>query len=88
MFSAGLIRPLYRQCTKEGTGNDKQGKGTGNRTLCPSRNFSQAIKLNAIQCVLSIMQFSKANLLSMNVLEEQELQYYRLQTGANLHNDL
>ena len=41
---ARLIRLLYRQCTKEGTGNDKQGKDAGNRTLCPSRNFSQAIK--------------------------------------------
>ena len=28
---------------KKGTGNDKQGKDTGNRTLCPYRNFSQAI---------------------------------------------
>ena len=29
---------------KKGTGNDKQGKDAGNRTLCPHRNFSQAIK--------------------------------------------
>ena len=29
---------------KKGTGNDKQGKDAGNRTLCPYRNFSQAIK--------------------------------------------
>ena len=28
---------------KKGTGNDKQGKDAGNRTLCPYRNFSQAI---------------------------------------------
>ena len=28
---------------KKGAGNDKQGKDTGNRTLCPYRNFSQAI---------------------------------------------
>ena len=28
---------------KKGTGNDKQGKEAGNRTLCPYRNFSQAI---------------------------------------------
>ena len=34
------------------------------------------------------MQFSKANLLSMYVLWEQELQDYKLQTGTNLHNDL
>ena len=29
---------------KKGTGNDKQGKDVGNRTLCPYRNFSQAIR--------------------------------------------
>ena len=28
---------------KKGAGNDKQGKDVGNRTLCPYRNFSQAI---------------------------------------------
>ena len=44
MLSAGLIRPLYRQCTKDGTGNNKQGYDAGNRTLCPSRTFSQARK--------------------------------------------
>ena len=27
----------------KGTGNDKQGKDAGNRTLCPYRSFSQAI---------------------------------------------
>ena len=30
---------------KKGTGNDKQGKDAGNRTLCPYRNFSQAISI-------------------------------------------
>ena len=36
---------------KKGTGNDKQGKDAGNRTLCPYRNFSQAIKtrINQLQ---------------------------------------
>ena len=29
---------------KKGAGNDKQGKDAGNRTLCPYRNFNQAIK--------------------------------------------
>ena len=28
---------------KKGAGNNKQGKDTGNRMLCPYRNFSQAI---------------------------------------------
>ena len=28
---------------KKGAGNDKQGKDAGNRTLCPYRNFIQAI---------------------------------------------
>ena len=31
---------------KKGAGNDKQGKDAGNRTLCPYRNFSQAINGN------------------------------------------
>ena len=31
---------------KKGTGNDKQGKDAENRTLCPYRNFSQAITLD------------------------------------------
>ena len=31
---------------KKGAGNDKQGKDVGNRTLCPYRNFSQAIMNN------------------------------------------
>ena len=43
MLSVQLIRPLYGQCTKKGAGNDKQGKDVGNRTLCPYRNFNQAI---------------------------------------------
>ena len=30
---------------KKGAGNDEQGKDAGNRTLCPYRNFSQAIML-------------------------------------------
>ena len=30
---------------KKGTGNEKQEKDAGNRTLCPYRNFSQAITL-------------------------------------------
>ena len=32
---------------KKGAGNDKQVKDAGNRTLCPYRNFSQAI----IRCI-------------------------------------
>ena len=36
---------------KKGAGNDKQGKDAGNRTLCPYRNFSQAISNNRIQTV-------------------------------------
>ena len=32
---------------KKGTGDDKQGKDAGNRTLCPYRNFSQAIKFSS-----------------------------------------
>ena len=36
---------------KKGTGNDKQGKDAGNRTLCPKRNFSQAIKSGITFCL-------------------------------------
>ena len=36
---------------KKGAGNDKQGKDAGNRTLCPYRNFSQAIM---IMCVSNV----------------------------------
>ena len=32
---------------KKGAGNDKQGKDAGNRTLCPYRNFSQAINYHS-----------------------------------------
>ena len=32
---------------KKGAVNDKQGKDAGNRTLCPYRNFSQAIMIRA-----------------------------------------
>ena len=36
---------------KKGTGNDKQGKDAGNRTLVPYRNFSQAINFySSIAC--------------------------------------
>ena len=67
------------------TGNvQKKGLGTINKEKtqeieCFARLeiLVRKYKLNTIQCVLSIMQFSKANLLSINVLQEQELQYYR-----------
>ena len=36
---------------KKGAGNDKQGKDAGNRTLCPNRNFSQAIMQCKIRAV-------------------------------------
>ena len=51
MALARLIRHLYGHCTKKGTGNDKQRKDAGNRTLCPYRNFSQAIKV-LTHCIL------------------------------------
>ena len=38
---------------KKGAGNDKQEKDPGNRTLCPYRNFSQAIKPGIIGNCLS-----------------------------------
>ena len=33
---------------KKGAGNDKQEKDAGNRTLCPHRNFSQAIRVDIL----------------------------------------
>ena len=33
---------------KKGAGNDKQGKDAGNRTLCPYKNFSQAISTHIL----------------------------------------
>ena len=38
---------------KKGTGNDKQEKDAGNRTLCPYRNFSQAIKACIKACLIN-----------------------------------
>ena len=38
---------------KKGAGNDKQGKDAGNRTLCPYRNFSQAIMFSTVGVILS-----------------------------------
>ena len=35
--------PFVGAMYKKGTGNNKQGKDAGNQTLCPYRNFSQAI---------------------------------------------
>ena len=35
---------FVRTMSKKGTGNDKQEKDAGKRTLCRYRNFSQAIK--------------------------------------------
>ena len=39
--NTAFVRAMYRK----GAGNDK-GKDAGNRTLCPYRNFSQAITGN------------------------------------------
>ena len=38
--NTAFVRAMY----KKGTGNDKQRKDAGNRTICPYRNFSQAIR--------------------------------------------
>ena len=37
---------------KKGAGNDEQGKDAGNRTLCPYRNFSQAIMQDTAHIVI------------------------------------
>ena len=42
---------------KKGTGNDKQGKDAGNRTLSPYRHFSQAIMKSTTSCTEDAVQF-------------------------------
>ena len=63
---------------KKGTGNDKQGKDAGNRTLCPYRNFSQAISSKitiSFKTVWHMISVTKLNYdmekirLDMNVLQ-------------------
>ena len=49
-------RAFVRAMYKKGAGNDKQGKDAGNRTLCPYRNFSQAIN-DIIICVKYFLFF-------------------------------
>ena len=44
---------------KKGAGNDKQVKDKGNRTLCPYRNFSQAIMVSTISTEYKIKQVFK-----------------------------
>ena len=62
---------------KKGAGNDKQGKNAGNRTLCPYRNFSQAIngcvdgfssRVMFLQCSTNNKAATVLNLL-MNAVE-------------------
>ena len=43
-YNTAFVRAMY----KKWAGNDKQGKDAGNRTLCPYRNFSQAIMYSIV----------------------------------------
>ena len=68
---------------KKGAGNDKQGKDAGNRTLCPYRNFSQAIMLgtahkggNVSIVNTYLINFSFPNILDMCALSCLVFQYY------------
>ena len=47
---------------KKGAGDDKQGKDAGNRTLCPYRNFSQAIKQYTGNSVIAVNGDEKVDL--------------------------
>ena len=49
---------------KKGAGNDKQGKDAGNRTLCPYRNFSQAI-INAERVIVKKENFKAEIIFNM-----------------------
>ena len=50
---------------KKGAGNDKQGKDAGNRTLCPYRNFSQAIISSIDMDERDLEKLSKSELIKM-----------------------
>ena len=69
---------------KKGAGNDKQEKDAGNRTLCPYRNFSQAIMgnikyLRDIRCILrefrKISVMDEANLSVMFQNPRKQIQF-------------
>ena len=68
---------------KKETGNDKQGKDAGNRTLCPYRNFSQAIiklehtvmqlKSQSVEAWQNEKHYSKQNNTSKNPVPRQKI---------------
>ena len=56
---------------KKEAGNDKQGKDAGNRTLCPYRNFSQAINTNyKISVIISISSEPGVNVLKSILIRD------------------
>ena len=58
---------FVRAMCKEGTGNDKQRKDEGNRTLCPYRNFSQAITVTDVkrQCFSKVLMWFNTTSLAL-----------------------
>ena len=73
-----FVRAMY----KKGTGNDKQGKDAGNRTLCPYRNFSQAIKADTkhkarcnarLKCIYCLTKISFQKLNQNNIIDNFQL---------------
>ena len=60
---------------KKGAGNDKQGKNAGSRTLCPYRNFSQAIKF-----LISTLRNSQLYMLNFAKLKTKIIVQHDLET--------
>ena len=54
---------------QKGAGNDKQGKDAGNRTLCPYRNFSQAITGLTDQNIWTVIILFSVYLSSIHALK-------------------
>ena len=78
---------------RKGAGNDKQAKDAGNRTLCPYRNFSQAIiKHNMKVCLIAsliarvhgkVRSLCKSLCGSCNQLQDNHISY---EFNKDLHN--
>ena len=55
---------------KKGTGNDKQRKDAGNRTLCPYRNFSQAINLHITPMSILVVILAESSYYTKIIVEK------------------
>ena len=75
---------MYGQCTKKGLRTINQGKDAGNRTLCPYRNFSQAINIY-IPKVIGNIEEPKANrVIKIPIFKEVQVDDRGKRSGADL----